>query len=490
MTEIAKNIKKIRNAKKITQEELAVKINVTRQAVSNWETGKTQPDIETLQAIAEAFEIGFEELIYGRKYIRNDGKAKDAVHLSTIKIILALAGSIFIAVGLVFIFLEFWEDFPEVLKVILSVIPLLCAQAFSVFVLTKKSDYISWKECASAVLAVGAVSSIALINSVLDIHCGFQNCLIIDTLMILPAIFLFDAVMPLAVCSFFSLYFSFNGFGLISAIIVIICFVFSFYHRKNTFDVRFKISSWLCLLSAGFISVGGLSGYGYSGSEMFFIPMMIFPFVLGAAYIKGDSNFNLPLKVISQAGSAFILCFTSFMCTSLRALALKSIIPILISFLVGIVLYAVMTIIKVKNTDENKVPAVLSLVSSVICLSVYFYYTFIDVKNTEHFNYTDYAFIDVQGKEGFYYIFALLGAITGVCRIVEGIKEISFLKINLGLVIILAQLILILMINGNDLLLGIMLLLFGIILITINSVLAYRVRKKNNQIPEVLDNEV
>ena len=47
MTSVGENIKNIRKKNNITQEELAEKLNVTRQAVSNWENGKTEPDIET-----------------------------------------------------------------------------------------------------------------------------------------------------------------------------------------------------------------------------------------------------------------------------------------------------------------------------------------------------------------------------------------------------------------------------------------------------------
>ena len=57
MTKIGKNIKSNRTKLGITQEELAEKINVTRQAVSNWENGKTEPDIETLTKIAQIFYI-------------------------------------------------------------------------------------------------------------------------------------------------------------------------------------------------------------------------------------------------------------------------------------------------------------------------------------------------------------------------------------------------------------------------------------------------
>jgi len=64
---VGKNIKFFREKKNITQSELADKLCVTRQAVSNWENGKTEPDIEMLNKIASVLEISIEELIYGFK---------------------------------------------------------------------------------------------------------------------------------------------------------------------------------------------------------------------------------------------------------------------------------------------------------------------------------------------------------------------------------------------------------------------------------------
>jgi len=64
---IGKHIKSYREQSKMTQEELAETLSVTRQAVSNWECGKTQPDIETLHKIADALGVTVEELIYGEK---------------------------------------------------------------------------------------------------------------------------------------------------------------------------------------------------------------------------------------------------------------------------------------------------------------------------------------------------------------------------------------------------------------------------------------
>ena len=64
---IGKHIKQYREQKDMTQEALADRLSVTRQAVSNWECGKTQPDIETLHRIADVLDITVEELIYGEK---------------------------------------------------------------------------------------------------------------------------------------------------------------------------------------------------------------------------------------------------------------------------------------------------------------------------------------------------------------------------------------------------------------------------------------
>ena len=62
---VGKNIKKYREQKGLTQEQLAEQLNVTRQAVSNWENQKTQPDVETLHKISCVLECSVEELIYG-----------------------------------------------------------------------------------------------------------------------------------------------------------------------------------------------------------------------------------------------------------------------------------------------------------------------------------------------------------------------------------------------------------------------------------------
>ena len=55
--------KKIRTEKKLTQEQVAAQLHISRQAVSNWENNKNLPDLEMLVSIAKTFDLSLDQLI-------------------------------------------------------------------------------------------------------------------------------------------------------------------------------------------------------------------------------------------------------------------------------------------------------------------------------------------------------------------------------------------------------------------------------------------
>lgn len=70
---IGANIKRLRAAKEITQEQLSVAMNVTCAAVSKWERGETYPDITLLQPLAYYFGVTLDELMgYDQEKIAAD----------------------------------------------------------------------------------------------------------------------------------------------------------------------------------------------------------------------------------------------------------------------------------------------------------------------------------------------------------------------------------------------------------------------------------
>ena len=56
-------LKTLREKRGLTQEQLAEKVLVTRQAVSRWETGETQPNTDTLKLLSREFDVSINTLL-------------------------------------------------------------------------------------------------------------------------------------------------------------------------------------------------------------------------------------------------------------------------------------------------------------------------------------------------------------------------------------------------------------------------------------------
>lgn len=59
----AENLKALRNSAELHQKELAEKLETTQRKISYWESGKIEPDLESLWKIADFFNISIDALI-------------------------------------------------------------------------------------------------------------------------------------------------------------------------------------------------------------------------------------------------------------------------------------------------------------------------------------------------------------------------------------------------------------------------------------------
>ena len=65
MNELSENIAILRKQNNMSQSDLANILYVTPQAISRWERGETEPDVDTIKKLAEVFKVSVEEIIYG-----------------------------------------------------------------------------------------------------------------------------------------------------------------------------------------------------------------------------------------------------------------------------------------------------------------------------------------------------------------------------------------------------------------------------------------
>ena len=91
---IADRIQNLRKSKGISQEELADKIGVSRQAVSKWESGQSTPDIEKIMLLSDFFETTTDYLLKGIESAKETDNKWNAG-------VFSIAGTTLNAIGLV-----------------------------------------------------------------------------------------------------------------------------------------------------------------------------------------------------------------------------------------------------------------------------------------------------------------------------------------------------------------------------------------------------
>ena len=69
-------IKKLREARKLSQNELAAKLSVSGKAVSKWETGRGYPDITLLEPLSDALGVSVMELLSGKDVTNTNRSCK------------------------------------------------------------------------------------------------------------------------------------------------------------------------------------------------------------------------------------------------------------------------------------------------------------------------------------------------------------------------------------------------------------------------------
>lgn len=93
--ELGSQIKKYRNELSLSQDALAEKVYVSRQTISNWENGKSYPDVNSLVLLSEVFQTSIDRLIKGdvevmKKQVRSED-TREFKRLNTLYFILFLA---------------------------------------------------------------------------------------------------------------------------------------------------------------------------------------------------------------------------------------------------------------------------------------------------------------------------------------------------------------------------------------------------------------
>ncbi len=100
--EIEKKLKDARANAGLTQEQVAEKIMVSRQTISNWENGKSLPDIISIMNLSDLYQISIDELLKGDKRMKEKLEKDVNVAKGNKRLILTTA-IIFIVVAIIYL---------------------------------------------------------------------------------------------------------------------------------------------------------------------------------------------------------------------------------------------------------------------------------------------------------------------------------------------------------------------------------------------------
>lgn len=476
MPKISKNIKKLRAEHNLTQDALAEKIHVTRQAISNWENDKTKPDIEALESLAKAFEVDIEELIYGEKkeIVISQDKTKEK---NRIKIILAIVGSLFVASGLALVFFGFWQKFPVALQTVFSVVPMLLGQAFAVYVLLKKKKLVLWRECASLVWTVGIVSTIALIDYIYNISWIYTDYLLVDSILIIPVMFIMGAVAPLGFFCYMAIHIATVGsvFNIVASMLLFGAgIVFTYILSRNKENPQGKLAQWLTVIA----SIPLFVIYLYAGFETeIFSPdlSVVFAFLLSYflcmfVFAPEKDTFKLPYKPISVIGLCISMLYMSVSGIYGEADVENNVLPFVLSAVACILPPVVAGLIKKSSFEDDKIRIGTAALPFAMIIWSYVY-AIIDEyvlwRELEN-GITDFnPWVSLIT----YLVGAALTIGFGALLVYQGVQELQLFPLNFGVITVFIQIISIYIRLGNVniLVLGILLVAFGVGLIVLNS---------------------
>ena len=79
-------LKNLRTINKLTQEDLADSLNVTRQTIAKWEKGEAAPDIFTLKKMCEMYQVSIDDLLESDKKDAKSIRPKDKFFFGIVEI--------------------------------------------------------------------------------------------------------------------------------------------------------------------------------------------------------------------------------------------------------------------------------------------------------------------------------------------------------------------------------------------------------------------
>ncbi len=463
MTKISRNIKRLRAERGLTQDALAEKLFITRQAVSSWENDRTQPDLEMLGKLSEVMEVSIEELLYGKK--RNTSlETEKTSYNNTLIIAFSILGAFFVGSGLILIFVTFWREMGLLSRGVLSLIPLLLGQATGMFVFFRKKDKVYWCEGAGALWTAGISATLALLYNIFDVSMTAKYILLLAALSVIPVIMLLGSISPLAVYYGCAITFGAEGgenlflYVAISAVLMAVgCTYTHRLIRKENKIHRSLLAHWISICAL--LIASAVLGFGIE----FPFGLLGLPTVSLCLFLLSlkEGELSMPYRLPGLLGTALPMLIASwiyFDCAKIDKYNL--------TYVIICTLSVILTVCVQRKNLKDKASLAYAAIVCIFCgIFIWSVYA------------TDGEYINEQAEK-FTAILKLPAFAAYIAMMIWGCKEKKLIPINIGFLGASALAMIVVAYSGLSMIAnGIMLLAFGCAFLAINFIITKSKKK-------------
>ena len=474
MSKISKNIKRLRTEKGFTQDLLAEKISITRQAVSSWENDRTQPDVEMLGRLAEVLDVSFEELIYGKKRNTTLELEKQSYN-NTLTIVFSILGALLVGAGVVLIFVTFWQDMSLFFKGVLSFVPLLLGQVSGLFVLLRKKDKVHWCEGGSVLWTAGIAATLTLIHNIFDMSISPTSVFLMVAVSTMPVIGLLRSVSPLVVYYVCGISWGFSTFtdkdSLFALMIAALMVVLGILHSTRLIKVENKshrsiFAQWISIIAATVFIVS--IGIGIENASLALSAIMAISMCLYLISFK-ESDMAMPYRFPGLFLTAFTMFVMSWIWFDGVEVDMYSI-GYTAFCIIGVLIVAFLNI---KRAKDKFSLAYIGIVFTVFIINIIALFVVGDR-------------YDSDMAEVFTSILKIPALVAYILLMISGAREKKLIPINLGFIGV-AGLVFVIISQSELSMLGngLLLLAFGAVFLAIN----FKISKAKQKVPAVENNE-
>ncbi len=231
--------------------------------------------------------------------------------------VFSVLGSLLLGIGLTFLLVGLWEKFPLTGRMIISFLPMLIGQGIAVFTFLKKRENVVWCEGASILWTIGVTATVGMFSNLFGIHLGVLNCLLIDALLTLPIIFLFNATIPLAFYYSAAIAGSLGITSMLSSnlwsaasliLLMIPGYLFTYKNSRSSSDVRFQYCKWISVIA----SIVSTVACGFVLEYESIILLLSGALLLCLYCLDKKESWASPFYLFGVAGSGLISVLSTF----------------------------------------------------------------------------------------------------------------------------------------------------------------------------------